>query len=84
MKFNYLITFRSITFAQKAEAVLRRADIDCRLQRTPRELSTRGCGYCLQLRGSDALAAVELLRNRDILFGKLYAMGSGGMEERML
>lgn len=84
MKFNYLITFRSITYAQKAEGILLRASIDCRLQRTPRELSTRGCGYCLYIRGGDALAAVELLRNQQIMFGKIYALGSGGMEERML
>ena len=83
MKLNYLITFRSITFAQKAEAVLHRANIDCQMRRTPRELSTQGCGYCLYIRGSDALAAVELLRDREITFGKVYAMGSGGMEERM-
>lgn len=84
MKFNYLITFRSITYAQKAEALLNRADIDCRLRRTPRQLSARGCGYCVSIRGGDALAVVELLREHEITFGKIYAMEHGGMEERML
>ena len=80
----YYITFRSVTFAQRAEKLLLHSEIRCSVQRTPRWMEEQGCGYCLRLRGSDALAAVELLRNRDILFGKIYAMGSGGMEERML
>ncbi|MBP3478347.1 MAG: DUF3343 domain-containing protein, partial [Oscillospiraceae bacterium] len=43
MKYYY-ITFRSVTFAQKAERALKRAGMDCTMQRTPRELSQRGCG----------------------------------------
>lgn len=85
MKFDWLVTFRSVTFAQRGEGVLRRLGMDCALRRTPRELSNRGCGYCLYLRGRDALAAVELLREREIPFGKVYALGRNGkMEERAL
>ena len=85
MKNNWLITFRSVTFAQKAERALKKAGISCALQRTPRELSARGCGYCLRLRSVDAMAAVQLLREQDIGYGKTYALSdSGKPEEREL
>ncbi len=81
---RFLITFRSITFAQRGERTLQRVGIGCTLRRTPRALAGRGCGYCLHIRGRDALAAVELLRGKDIAFGKVYAATDGGMEEREL
>lgn len=85
MKNDWLITFRSITFAQKGERRLRQDGISCDLLRTPRALSERGCGYCLRIRGKDAVAAVALLREQEILFGKVYAVtGSGKPEERQL
>ncbi len=84
MKLDFLITFRSITYAQQGERALQKLGIDCQLRRTPRELTSRGCGYCLTIPGRDALAAVELLRSRQIPFGKVYAQNAGKMEEREL
>lgn len=84
MKHDWLITFRSVTYAQKAERRLKGAGIDCTLQRTPRELSEQGCGYCLRLRGTDTAAAVTLLRENQLAFGKVYALSSGHPEERVL
>ena len=49
MRFCY-ITFRSVTPAQKGEGVLRRAGVDCTMQRTPRWMEEQGCGYSLRLR----------------------------------
>ena len=85
MKNNWLITFRSVTFAQKAERLLNRAGIGCMLQRTPKVLSERGCGYCLRLQMKDAMAAVELLREQDVSYGKIYALTDSGVpQERVL
>ena len=84
MKHDWLITFRSVTFAQKGERKLKNAGIDCTLQRTPRELSEQGCGYCLRLQGKDTIAAVNLLRENQLTFGKVYALSSGHPEERAL
>ena len=85
MKFDWLITFRSVTYAQRAEQAFRTVGIDAVLRRTPKELSTRGCGYGLRIQGKDSLAAVELLREREIAFGKVYAQGRNGkMEERVV
>lgn len=85
MKNDWLITFRSITAAQKAERVLKRAEIFCSLRRTPKILSERGCGYCLQLRENSGARAVALLQQNQISFGKLYTLaGDGSPQERAL
>ncbi|MBP3305184.1 MAG: DUF3343 domain-containing protein [Oscillospiraceae bacterium] len=85
MKNNWLITFRSVTFAQKGERVLQKAGIDCTLQRTPKELSKQGCGYCLRVRAKDVMNAVELLRENQVSYGKTYALKDDGRpEERVL
>ena len=70
----FLITFRSITFAQQAQHILRSYFLDCTLQRTPKELAERGCGYCLRVRESDAQNAVDRIRQHNISFGKVYAI----------
>ncbi len=81
--YDFLITFRSVTYAQRGEKVLRGSGIDCLLRRTPRELSSRGCGYCLAVRGRDAMAAAALLRENGVDYGKVYGPGpQGRMEER--
>ena len=85
MKSNWLITFRSVTFAQKAERILNKAGIGCMLQRTPKILSERGCGYCLRLQMKDVMAAVEMLREQEVSYGKIYALTDGGIpQERVL
>ena len=84
MKQDWLITFRSVTFAQHAERSLRRENISCQLQRTPKMLNTRGCGYCLRLRGDDALSAVAILRSEQIPYGKLFVWNDNGMPEEKI
>ena len=84
MKKEWIITFRSVTFAQKGERTLRRGGLDCRLARTPKHLSERGCGYCLRLRENDAITAVAMLREAAVEFEKVYAKTGAGTEERML
>ena len=85
MNLDWLITFRSVTYAQRGERLLNQRGMDCALRRTPRELSQRGCGYCLAIRGRDAIGAVELLPEQEVPFGKVYARTAGGsMEERVL
>ena len=85
MNDHWLVTFRSVTFAQKAEQVLKGAGIRCAMQRTPKELSKRGCGYCLRIRGADVLAAVGLLQEKQAPYEKIYALTERGRpEEREL
>lgn len=77
MNFDWLITFRSVTFAQKGERLLKKAGIICALQRTPKVFSERGCGYCLRLRSRDTEDAVELLKKNHVPYGKVYEWTEG-------
>ena len=84
MKFFY-ITFRSVTYAQRGEQVLEGEGVRCTLQRTPKWMEERGCGYCLRLWTSDARRAVELLRKYKVPYRKVYAQREDGtLEERNL
>ena len=78
------ITFRSVTPAQRGQRVLQKAGVDVILQRTPRFMEERGCGYCLRLCPGDLHRAVELLRRENVAFSKVYATVGGNLEERML
>ena len=78
------ITFRSVTPAQRGQRVLQKAGVDVILQRTPRFMEERGCGYCLRLRPGDLHRAVELVRRENVAFSKVYATVGGNLEERML
>ena len=78
---NCLITFRSVTPAQRGEGILRRSGIDCSLQRTPRWMEEQGCGYSLRLRQAEAARAAALLRRSGISFRKVYLQRENSMEE---
>ncbi len=82
MKFC-LITFRSVTPAQRGEGILRRAGFVCSLQRTPRWMEEQGCGYSLRIRCQDAEEAVQLLRKHTVQFRKLYLSKDNGTVEDM-
>ena len=75
---TYFVTFRSVTFAQRGESVLKKAGINCTLQRTPRWMEAQGCGYCLRLNLGDGIKAVELLRQKQVQMRKIYLQTEGG------
>ena len=80
---GYCITFRSVTYAQSGQRILQQAGVDARLQRTPRHLEQRGCGYCLHLRNHEGVTAVEQLRRGSIPFRGVYAMLPDGNAEEV-
>lgn len=67
-----VITFRSVTPAQRGETVLRRAGFICSLQRTPRWMESRGCGYSIRVRCSEMGECARLLRENKVPFRKVY------------
>ena len=77
----HFITFRSVTPAQRGQRLLQQAGIECTLQRTPRWMEERGCGYCLRLRSAQIDRAVALLRQYSLPFSKIYADTDHGAEE---
>ena len=82
MKFC-MITFRSVTPAQRAEAVLKRAGLDCGIQRTPRWMEEQGCGYSLRIRCHEVVQGLEILRSNDIPFRKVYLRRENGKVEEV-
>ena len=78
----YYITFRSVTFAQRAEKLLNQYGQRVSLMRTPRWMEEQGCGYALKLRTNDVFPAVRMLRENRIQLRKVYVqLEDGEMEE---
>ena len=78
-----MITFRSVTPAQRGESVLRQAGFACSIQRTPRWMEEKGCGYSLHIRCQDATRCVELLRGADVPFRGVYLRRSEKTAEEL-
>lgn len=79
-----IITFRSVTPAQRAENLLRRAGYDCSIRRTPKWMEEQGCGYSLQVRSTDAPHCVRLLQEGQIPYRKIYLRRENGSMEEVL
>ena len=78
----YFITFRSVTFAQRAEKLLNQRSVRVSLMRTPRWMEEQGCGYALKLWHNDVQSILRLLRENKIQLRKVYVqLESGDMEE---
>lgn len=78
-----MITFRSVTPAQRGEGLLRRTGMDCSIQRTPRWMEEQGCGYSLRVRCQDVMPALEILRANDVSFRKVYLKRENGKMEEL-
>lgn len=79
-----IITFRSVTPAQRGEGVLRQNGFVCSIQRTPRWMEEQGCGYSLRVSDADGVACVGILRQNRIPFRKVYRQINGKTEEWLL
>ena len=82
MKFYY-ITFRSVTFAQRGEALLTKNGYRCTLQRTPRWMEAQGCGYALRVWSKEIADAVELLRDNALPLRRVYIQRHDGQLEEL-
>ena len=80
---NYFITFRSITYAQRAEKILINNGIPCHIRRTPRWMEERGCGYCLRIRPTQVAASLHRLKEGGVPFSKVYTRRADGSVEEM-
>ncbi|HOV41500.1 MAG TPA: DUF3343 domain-containing protein [Oscillospiraceae bacterium] len=60
----YLIALTSITYAIKAQNLLKSMGYYCEIQRTPKELAT-GCGYSIRVKG-DIRTILKILENASI------------------
>lgn len=65
------ISFRSLTYAQRAARILERRGISSALVRLPQGVSKKGCGYALILR-SRAKEALETLDANNLAWGQSF------------
>ena len=80
---QYLISFRTLTQAQRAARLLERAGHTVTLRRIPANLSVSGCGYALALRNR-VNEAVSLLKDRGLWTGKLFRREENGEYREVL
>lgn len=78
-----LITFRSVTPAQRAERILHHAGYYCALRRTPKWMEAQGCGYSLRILHKDAPGCISQLREGKIVFQKIYLLRDNGNVEEL-
>ncbi len=74
----YLITCRSLTYAQRTARVLERAGIRARVQRAPASIAEEGCGYCVRLPERELAQAVRLLSAAELSVRHIYAAQPDG------
>lgn len=80
---NCILTFRSVTPAQRAEGVLKRAGVECTIQRTPKWMEEKGCGYSIRLSCRDMMSATFMLREAGISYRKAYSLQDNGTPEEL-
>lgn len=82
--YQCMITFRSVTPAQRGDGLLRRAGIRCFLRRTPRRMEQQGCGYSLHISCEDVNDALSILKSNQVPYRKVYRLGQKGETEEMV
>ena len=63
---HYLLSFRSLTYAQRAARILERAGITGTVSRVPKAAATRGCAYCVIVAARHKDRALAILASAGI------------------
>lgn len=80
---EYIVTFRTVTPAQRGESVLQNMQISSSLQRTPRWMEAQGCGYSLRVKCEDIQTVIKCLRDKNVHFRKIYRKKENGAVEEV-
>ena len=78
----YLITFRSLTHAQRSARLLERSGLTSTVVKAPQGLSSSGCAYAVTLR-SRPEEALALLKKNNMRGGRLFRRGPDGRYEEV-
>lgn len=79
--YDYFFTFHSLTRAQQAVFVLRRYGILANLDRVPKRLGRRDCGYGILIQGTDGYSAAAKLRMEGVAPEVVFRIGYQGEAE---
>ncbi len=77
----YLFMCKSLTYAQRSARLLERKGISAFIMRSPRDLSSGGCGYCVRVAERHRLRALELLRGAGLAPLRIYRAEPDGYTE---
>ena len=69
---QYYVSFRSVTYAQKGQRALEEKGQSCFLQRAPKWMNMRGCGYAIAVK--DPGMAARILREKKAPWEKIYGV----------
>lgn len=75
---NYLLICRSLTYAQRTAKALERAGIAAIVMRTPADVASEGCGYCVKIPERRLSETLVLLKNHNLAPTRIYMMYSDG------
>jgi NADH/NAD ratio-sensing transcriptional regulator Rex len=75
---NYLLICRSLTYAQRTARALEKAGIAAMVVRTPGNIHTQGCGYCVKIPEKRLSEALVTLKRHELSPSKIYMMYSDG------
>lgn len=76
-----LFMSKSLTYAQRSARVLERRGISAIVMRSPRELSSGGCGYCVRVSERRAADALAVLRAASLEPVRVYRVEADGYTE---
>ena len=74
----YLITCRSLTYAQRAARSLEYAGITATIQRTPKGLGKEGCSYCIKVSERRGSLALAVLREYNARISRVFLLYPNG------
>ena len=78
---HYLLTFRSLTYAQRAARILERAGVVGTVSRVPKAAATKGCAYCVTIAARHRDRAVDLLASADLAPERILLRNANGSLE---
>lgn len=81
--FSYLLTARSLTYAQKCVRILQRAGITAILVRTPKTISEHGCGYSVKVTERYLYRSISALADAHISPLNVYRILENGEYEKV-
>lgn len=69
-QYNYM-TFKSVSYAMKVEAVLKENAVDYKVIPVPRTISS-GCGLCIRFLKKDSEKIQGIIRENNLSYEKIY------------
>ena len=75
---RFLLTYRSLTYAQRAARLLERAGITGTVSRVPRSVGARGCAYGVLVSPRDRARAAKRLAEAKLGPERIFALEADG------